>query len=102
MTDNWDPPDWLKKKVMNRDKLCVYCHVKLKESPGKDRATLEHIENRPNVEEWNIAMCCNSCNASKSRKRLLDWFESPYCKEKNINKETVADIIKDYIKQLKK
>jgi len=106
MTENWDPPDWLKRKVIARDKSCVYCGIKLKEyyrGKGKDKATLEHIENRPCVEEWNIAMCCNSCNSSKDQMKLLDWFESDYCKGKNelkvlINKETVAPIIKEYIK----
>ena len=46
----------------------------------------------------NIALCCCSCNASKGQKKLSVWLESKYCKEKNINFETVTQIIKNAIK----
>jgi hypothetical protein len=43
----------------------------------------------------NIARCCASCNSSKGTKDLFDWLESNYCKKKNINKNTVAPIVKN-------
>ena len=106
MTNNWNIPEWLEKKVKKRDKSCVYCHIKLKEYPSIkgtpcDKATFEHIDNDGLPSEENIAMCCSSCNASKGTKKLLDWFNSCYCKKKEINKETVAGIIKRYIETSK-
>ena len=105
MTNNYGMPDWLEKKVRNRDKFCVYCHVKLKEyykGKGKNKATIEHMNNDgPLDKEFNLAMCCSSCNSSKGVKRLLKWLDSPYCKKKNISKETVANVIKKFIQKNK-
>ena len=42
----------------------------------------------------NIARCCSPCNSSKGKKLLADWLQSNYCKKKNINKDTVAPVIK--------
>ncbi len=102
MTNSWNIPDWLGKKVKIRDKFCVYCHVKLKgyhRTKGTlgDKATFEHIDNDGPPSEENIVMCCASCNASKGTKKILDWLESPYCKKKNITKETIAGIIKKFV-----
>ena len=35
-----------------------------------------------------------SCNASKGAKLLEDWLESDYCKRNNINKDSVAQVVK--------
>jgi hypothetical protein len=102
MANNWGIPYELEKEVRRRDKYCVYCSIELKEHPLRkgtpgDKATFEHIDNDGLPSEQNIAMCCASCNASKGIKRLLDWFNTAYCKEKNINETTVAGIVKRYI-----
>lgn len=101
MANNWGIPDWLEKEVRNRDKICVYCRVKMENKPKKNnlrrRATFEHIDNNGEPTAKNIAMCCNSCNASKGTKKLANWLQADYCKEKNINKKTVAPIIKKFI-----
>ena len=94
----WGIPDWLEEKVKKRDRLCAYCRIKLKEYPftkgtPKDKVTLEHINNDGSPSEQNIVMCCASCNASKGTKKLSDWFNSDYCKEKKINKKTIKNII---------
>jgi hypothetical protein len=104
MSNSWGIPDWLEKKIRDRDKFCVYCHIKLKEYPltkgtPSDKATFEHIDNDGLPSEENIAMCCASCNSSKGTKKLLDWFSSDYCKKKKINKETVAEIIKKHTEE---
>jgi len=102
MVNNYSIPEELEQKIRKRDKFCVYCGIKLKgfyPGKGKDKATIEHMNNDgPYDEEWNLAICCNSCNSSKFNKSLLKWLESDYCKDKNINKETVANVIKQYIK----
>jgi hypothetical protein len=102
MSNNYNIPDWLEKKVKDRDNKCVYCHVKMKVYPNAkgtpgDKATFEHIDNDGPPSEANIAMCCASCNSSKGVKKLLDWFDSPYCKERNINTTTTADVIRRFI-----
>jgi len=103
MANNYDIPDWLEEKIRKRDVYCVYCHVKMKNyshakgTPG-DKATFEHIDNDGPPSEWNIAMCCAACNSSKGVKKLSDWLTSPYCKSKSISRETVANIIRTYLK----
>ena len=97
--NNWGIPDWLEEKVRKRDKLCVYCGVKMKEYPHtkgtpSDKATFEHIDNDGPPSEENIVMCCGSCDASKGVKKLSDWLESSYCKKKKISRETVADVVR--------
>ncbi|OIO34060.1 MAG: hypothetical protein AUJ70_01870 [Candidatus Omnitrophica bacterium CG1_02_40_15] len=104
MTNKWNISDWLEEKVRRRDNHCVYCDIKLKGYPyikgtPHDKATWEHINNNEkDICKWNITLCCASCNSSKGAKKLLDWFDAPFCKNKKINKKTVADIIKKYIK----
>lgn len=101
MANNYNIPNWLEEKVRGRDTLCVYCRIPLKKhssakgTPG-DKATFEHIDNNGPPSEGNIAMCCAACNASKGVKKLSDWLTSPYCKKKNIDRETVAGIIRAY------
>ncbi len=95
---HWEIEVALAEKVILRDKACVYCGA-------GGRATWEHIINPTRNhglvkwnKSWNIALCCNSCNSSKGDKKLLDWFDSGYCKKKNINQKTVANIVKTFIR----
>jgi hypothetical protein len=98
MANNWSIPDRLEEEVRKRDKQCVYCCKKF-ENNHRNRATWEHINNKAkDVKDWNIALCCNSCNASKGAKELMTWFKSDYCVKNNINEKSVAGIIKNYIK----
>ena len=98
--NNWGIPDWLENEVRDRDKTCVYCGIKMigkmpPKGPRKTVATWEHIINDSKIiNRENIALCCVSCNASKGAKNLSDWLGSPYCKKKEIHKDTVAGIIK--------
>lgn len=99
---NWrNIPDWLEEKVKNRDINCVYCRVQFDKSIKKQYPTREHIVNDASIiTEDNIALCCCSCNASKWAKNLLDWLNSWYCKNKNINIESVAPVIKKAYQEL--
>ncbi|TSC90100.1 MAG: hypothetical protein G01um10145_204 [Microgenomates group bacterium Gr01-1014_5] len=90
-------------KIKERDKLCVYCH-KVMEDPRSgglrnDWATIEHMNYLP---PWNnhntVAMCCFSCNSSRGKKKLIDWFKTSYCADRNINNETAAQPVKGFIK----
>jgi len=100
--NNWNIPEWLEKEVLARDKVCVYCGVKFGSSKGsrKTKASWEHIINDANIiTRENIARCCVSCNSSKGTKKLSEWIKSKYCKEKGINKDTVADVVKDVLEK---
>jgi hypothetical protein len=102
--NNWGIPDWLENEVRERDKTCVYCGVQMIEkiSPGGSRkaiATWEHIINDASiVSRDNIARCCIACNSSKGTKKLSDWFQSNYCKKHGINKDMVAEVVKEALR----
>ncbi len=90
-------------KIRKRDKNCVYCHKKMSDPVlGKDRknwATIEHLNHLPPWDNISIvAICCGSCNSSRGKKRLTDWFKSKYCIENNINYNTIAKPVREYIK----
>jgi len=101
----WGIPEWLENEVKDRDKTCVYCGIKMikkmsPKGPKKTVATWEHIINDANItSRENIALCCAACNASKGAKNLIDWIGSAYCQKKGINKDTVAEIIKNALKK---
>ncbi len=103
--NDWGIPDWLEKEVKERDKICVYCGIQLIEQmpprgPRKAMATWEHIINDESiVTRENIARCCAACNSSKGTKKLSDWIQSTYCKKRGINKDTVAEVVKEALKR---
>lgn len=89
-------------KIRRRDILCVYCHKTMKDprdgGERRDWATIEHLNFMP---PWNnsatVAICCASCNSSRGVKKITDWFKTSYCLERNINIETVADPVREFI-----
>jgi hypothetical protein len=95
--NRWNIPDWLEREVKDRDTHCVYCRGEFGSANHGRRsiATWEHIVNDARiVTRENIARCCAACNSSKGTKRLSDWLESDYCRERSITRETVAEIVK--------
>jgi hypothetical protein len=99
-------PEDLLEIIKKRDKLCVYCHKPMEELPHSigtphNKATVEHTdtESVENPEEWNIFMCCGSCNSSrqKGNEDWDTWFNSRYCKEHGITKFGVAQVVKNYL-----
>ena len=102
--NRWNIPDWLEKEVKERDKACVYCGIQMIEQMPPDGsrksvATWEHIINDASIiTRENIARCCVSCNSSKGTKKLTDWLNSSYCKKRGINKDTVAEVVKNALK----
>lgn len=95
--NRWNIPKELELEIIKRDKVCVYCGIEFlasKESK-KQSATWEHITNDMRIiTKENISRCCFSCNSSKGSKELSIWLESNYCENKNITKNTVADVVK--------
>lgn len=100
MANRWGIPIEVEKFVKQRDITCVYCGVKFsKQSENrKTKPSWEHIVNDVRINGIdNIALCCMSCNASKGAKLLEDWLESDYCKKKEINVNSVAQVVKEAI-----
>lgn len=96
--NNWNIPEQLEKEIIQRDKVCVYCGVTFGSSKKsrKTQASWEHIINDAKIiTKKNIVRCCVGCNASKGTKKLSDWINSNYCKNKDISFDTVADVVKD-------
>ncbi len=97
--NNWNIPNWLELKVIQRDINCVYCGIKFDKKNKKNSATWEHIINDAKIiTEENIALCCCSCNASKGAKKLSDWLNSNYCNNKKININNVSLVVKRHLK----
>ncbi len=102
--NKWGIPASLEREVRQRDKKCVYCRMQMLESPSADGtrksvATWEHIINDARiVTRENIARCCASCNSSKGTKKLAVWIESSYCKRRGIGMDTVADVVKQALR----
>lgn len=97
----WNIPAWLEQEVKTRDKSCVYCGIQFIQTnrSRKSMPTWEHIINDANImNRNNIALCCCSCNASKGAKELSIWIHSSYCTKKNINAETVSEVVKRALK----
>ncbi len=100
MANNWNIPEILEKEVRERDRKCVYCGVKFLPARISKKATAswEHIINDATIiTRENIVLCCCGCNSSKGQKRLSVWLQSRYCKERGIDPETVAPIVKQAI-----
>jgi hypothetical protein len=100
--NRWKIPDELEAKIRERDKFCVYCHIVMKEYPHvkgvpRNKATWEHIDNDGLPSKSNIVRCCGGCNTSKGTKKLVDWFESDYCKKRNINERTVLPVVRNWL-----
>lgn len=98
--NRWNIPAWLEDEVRKRDKVCVYCRVRLEDKAraGGSRnavATWEHIINDARIiTRENIARCCASCNSSKGAKPLAVWITSAYCAKRKITLDSVADVVK--------
>jgi hypothetical protein len=100
-------PIELFEKIRMRDKECVYCHREMKEYPHhrgcpSDKATIEHMDGDSvtNPQEWNVAICCHSCNASR-KKDHRTWFASKYCLDRHINESRVSEVVREYMRREK-
>src|SRR5262249_37312234 len=101
--NRWGIPAWLEREVRQRDRVCVYCRVPMSppaDGSRKSVATWEHIINDERiVTPENVARCCVSCNSRKGTKAIALWIESSYCKRRRISRDTVADVVKQALRQ---
>jgi hypothetical protein len=96
--NRWNIPLWLEQEVSARDTACVYCGVdfSVPAMARGARPSWEHIVNDATIiTRENIARCCISCNASKGTKDIEAWLLSRYCGRKGINKDTVAEVVRN-------
>jgi len=111
MSNKFGIPNKDEEEIRMRDKTCVYCHKVMKAYPNAkgtpgDKATIEHLNFDPpfywadGLKKLDLVICCGSCNSSRNNKALPDWFKTPYCLDRNINKDTVAEPVKKYLRQL--
>lgn len=106
MSNKYGIPEHDLNKIRLRDKTCVYCHKKMIDSKNgarhSDWVTIEHLNFLPPWDDPStVAICCQSCNSSRGKKKLLDWFKTPYCIKRNINENTVAEPVKRYLRLIK-
>jgi hypothetical protein len=105
MSNRYGISETVEREIRARDKTCVYCGILMKQPPQAkvpSGATIEHFNNDgPFTKKSNLAICCRRCNSSKGTKRLCDWFEKPYCQEKKINKESVSEPVKEFMRRQK-
>lgn len=91
--------------IRERDRVCVYCHKPMipvgSDGPQSDWATIEHLNHKP---PWNnpntVAICCWSCNSSRGNQLLRDWFLGEYCRSKGIDRPTVAEPVRNYLRDV--
>jgi hypothetical protein len=98
--NRWNIPPQLEAEVLARDTCCVYCGVdfQLPALACGARPSWEHIINDARIlTDRNIVRCCISCNASKGAKDIRVWLESSYCERKGITRNSVAQVVKDFL-----
>ena len=103
MSNRYGLPEVELARIRERDRTCVYCSKEMS-PPGEDVwrgdwATIEHLNRFP---PWSdpttVAICCGSCNSSRGAKPLPEWFRPPYCQERDIRLETVADPVREFLR----
>jgi hypothetical protein len=113
MANKWRIPEEELKKLLERDKKCAYCDKKMIYPTDRnnicDSWSTEHLnfdgpfymneENDKGLKIKDIVICCRSCNSSRGVKRLIDWFKAKYCIDRNINENTVAKPVKEYLRR---
>jgi len=105
-------PEAVLLRIRSRDKKCVYCRKPMLypyvANTRNDCATIEHLNFNGSfywgegLQPEDIVLCCGSCNSSRGVKTLPEWFRTPYCIEKNINSQTVAAPVRNYLKRGKR
>lgn len=97
------------KPIRDRDINCVYCDKPMIHpwisNNRCDSATVEHLREvgpfykKDGLKIDGLVICCGSCNSSRGIFTLADWFKKEYCIKNNINKDTIANPIKKYLKK---
>lgn len=106
MSNTYGISEEVEEEIRARDKRCVFCHVSMRHASrtrGASDATIEHFNNDgPLGKKYDVAICCRGCNSSKGTKKLLAWFETPYCRKRLINEKTVGKPAKEYVRRVRR
>jgi hypothetical protein len=110
MSNRFGIPNEVERRIRVRDTRCVYCGKRFSRASRKDKATIEHLNEKPpfywleGLKEEGLAICCGSCNSSRGNRSLRDWFQTPYCTERAIpiNGNTVAEPVRRYLRSAKR
>ncbi len=98
-------PDDELERIRARDRSCVYCHKVMlpygsSGGPSTDWATIEHMDHLPPWDDpTTVAICCSSCNSSRSNHLLPDWFAGEYCRSRGISEGTVAEAVREFLRR---
>lgn len=109
MKNKFRIPANVMQELLERDRLCAYCHKDMvypyDVNNRTQSATIEHLNfDGPfywghGLEKEDLVICCASCNSSRGDKRLIEWFESRYCVSRKITRESVSEPVKDYLRR---
>jgi len=103
-----------KERIVRRDTVCIYCGKEMRSGsdiPRTDWPTVEHLNHRSNWDSVGsymregkdvteiVGICCWSCNASRGALPFPEWFKKPYCVKRGITINSVAPVVKNYLKK---
>ena len=106
MPNRFGIPADVEQRLRARDTRCVYCEKHFSRQSRKDWPTIEHLHEKPpfswkhGLKEGGLAICCGSCNSSRGKKNLRDWFRSSYCLDRTnpISESTVAAPVRNFLR----
>ena len=104
MAKKYGVPVQALKRILKRDKLCVYCHKGMilprKGTKQLNWVTIEHMSDKVSGNNpKTISICCGSCNSSR-RMGFNKWFKTQYCLDRGINEKNVAKPVKAYMRMI--
>ena len=109
MRNRWEIPSEIEQRLRRTFRVCAYCrgameaHLGVIGCPGT-KATIEHLNRHgpfywsEGLKEEDLVIACARCNASRGKRRLVDWFSSTYCIEREINSATIAGQVQNYLR----
>jgi hypothetical protein len=109
MANQWQIPHEVELHLRGKFKLCAYCGRKVRAYRGvkgcpKNKATIEHLNRHgpfywsDGLKEKHLVIVCAQCNSSRGTKRLADWFESSYCRTRQIGMSTVRGRVREHLR----
>jgi hypothetical protein len=107
--NRWGIPREVEVRLRRAFRTCAYCGCSMKAHRGfigvpRDKATFEHLNRKgpfywsDGLMEKDVVIACARCNSSRGRKRLSDWFASPYCRTRGITARSVSRQIRKYLR----
>jgi 5-methylcytosine-specific restriction endonuclease McrA len=106
MSNRFGIPDQVERRIRARDTRCVYCGKLFGADSRCNMPTIEHLNEKPpfywrdGLRERGLAICCGSCNSSRGKRTLEEWFRTGYCTDRDIpiDGSTVAEPVRIYLR----